>query len=696
MVGYTPDIQYKHSGSTDAETSTTAPLKRRRITRACDRCNKNGTKCAPGPTPSQCAACASFGSNCTYDRPVKRRGPNAKSNEHSCHDHRNGAKPGSETPTTDSPMSDDIWRYHEIASHAIIEELVEAYYHIVYPISPFFHWPTFTKAIQNRLYTKSRAFHCLVMTVCAIASARLRDGAQQYWQAGSSNIDHSDFDILHDSESFYHSALSSFPSDVTQATDFDYKRAKCLLSVLCIQYGQIDKATLHLGDLCTLCSLSGFHTESRWPKGLNEIELQERRRLYWCAYQLSVYLSTSFGGTLMFREAQTTVLYPAEVLSEEQITPEAILPPPARYAPGKVSFFKGNNFVSSLYRILEHAVCQMRQRHQHYDCGDQIAMLFSVRKFGRANEPTPEEVLATVENLFNDLPWCLQGAREWSGDPEQDVYGFQATNIVITLQTVKMVMAGMAEWSVEQRCVIAGELLDSLAALPKHFLAACSSPALHHMAGVGHLLASIIQSPLSPSCYLHVRTVLLRMADLLSSLESTIKSASTLCIAAKLRDHVERIDEYMMNATEAARWNFALNSSVPAEGGDTSIRTPTIYPPLEPLIAGNVRITKPESSAQRSTQIGNSNHELSNINIYPPVSTNGIYPDNNTQAMPPSENTSGEVQTDQQFQLPNDLFSDWSYMFNELGSQGDAFEFLSSSIPGILPSGNDWAAPSDT
>ncbi|WVW80373.1 hypothetical protein I302_102354 [Kwoniella bestiolae CBS 10118] len=677
MVGYS-QVEYYKPGSSSM---TDMPTKRRRITRACDRCHKGGTKCSPGPNPDICGPCFAFGSECTYQRPIKRRGPPAKSNSLD-NDTTPQRASSSGASISNSPQSkekergghkqnDDDWVYEEVASHEQLEELMEAYYRLIYPIQLFFHWPTFTAAFQDRLYTRSRSFNCLIMSVCALASARLRDGAPKnchlkHWDPTTST-----------SETFYQSCLSTFPADLIKAPEFDYKRAKVIMSMVCLQYGDIARSIIHIGDYCTLCSLDGFQNESRWPKGLSEIEIQERRRLFWAAYQTDIYLATTFGGIIRHREAQSTVLYPTEVLSDDEITPEGIIgPPPDRT---KKSFLNGWNFVTNLYRVLEHAVCQMRQRNQTYDGENQIAMLFSSKSSKGRNkyDPGPEEILSTVEKFYNDLPYCLKGVTEMTGDVYKDRYGFQTANIMITLQLVKMVIAGMAEWSVEQRCAIAGELVDSLAALPRPFMQACGAPLIHHVAGVGHILANIIQSPLSPTTYLHARTVLLRMADYLSTLESTIKSANVLCIAARLKDHVERIDRFMISATEANGWNFAIESvsSTP----DDPIRTPSTYPP-EPLIS--MTRPAPNSSAQRSTQI-------QIPNVQPPISTYPLAPinsdiDNTALAIDPSLTASEQI--DQQFQLPNDLFSDWSFMFNEFGSQGDAFDFLSSNA--------DWQVPS--
>lgn len=138
-----------------------------------------------------------------------------------------------------------------------------------------FHWPTFTANIRRRVYTTYPAFHALTMSVCAIASARLRDGAVPSPHSSTPTSD----SPPPTSEIFYQAAVSSYPRDIATASDFDYKRAKPLLATLAIQYGQIPAVHAHIGDYMTLCAIDGFHNESRWPNDLNEIEVQERRRL---------------------------------------------------------------------------------------------------------------------------------------------------------------------------------------------------------------------------------------------------------------------------------------------------------------------------------------------------------------------------------------------------------------------------------
>lgn len=91
--------------------------------------------------------------------------------------------------------------------------------------------------------------------------------------------------------------------------------------------------------------------------------------------------------------------------------------------------------------------------------------------------------------------------------------------------------------------------------------AADSPSKLHHVAGVGHLLGSVIRFPLSQWRYLQVRSALLAMADLVSSLESALNSAAD--ISSKLREQVQRFDQYMKDTTKGEGTNYVLHSALP-------------------------------------------------------------------------------------------------------------------------------------
>ncbi|KAM6512168.1 hypothetical protein FSOLCH5_009887 [Fusarium solani] len=75
---------------------------------------------------------------------------------------------------------------------------------------------------------------------------------------------------------------------------------------------------------------------------------KRKRNSFWGAYQQDQYISNSFGFISRIREAKTSVKYPAEVFDDVNITETGIL-----QRPDRVSFLRGWNFCTDLYRLLQ-------------------------------------------------------------------------------------------------------------------------------------------------------------------------------------------------------------------------------------------------------------------------------------------------------------------------------------------------------
>ncbi len=95
--------------------------------------------------------------------------------------------------------------------------------------------------------------------------------------------------------------------------------------------------------------------------------------------------------------------------------------------------------------------------------------------------------------------------------------------------------------TVAERCKIASEVVDAFTRIPVAYLRAISSPLLHHLAGIGAILGSVLEEPLSDTAYQQVRVVLLSLAQLLENLDHGIHSAIN---AQRLRNLVAQIDVY--------------------------------------------------------------------------------------------------------------------------------------------------------
>ncbi|KAL1966273.1 hypothetical protein VTN77DRAFT_4626 [Rasamsonia byssochlamydoides] len=543
------------------------PKKLQRVSKACDFCNRRSIKCSKADDPlGRCQNCADFDVPCTFDRPIKRRGvkssrarlneaqdqrsPGVRSQSDSSQRYVRSGDPWGGLSTlwsaTDNPSRDEnalrrSWSAFAIATERTIRNLVQVYFEIVYPIFPLFHRPSFLERLDRNEHLRDRGFFASTMAACALASGRARDGALYSTRWHLSEL------LEPPSEVFYAAAKDSIPKDLSTAKGLNFMRACAILAIASIQNGQIKAMQQYTGYYHTLTAMEGLYDEKLWPKQLTPIEIEERRRLFWSIYTLDIYSSIVWGGIIRHREAQSMVRYPTEI-DDEYITETGYSAPPAPASNTStsgipvvshepVSWLRGWNFTTDLYRILEHAVDNLRCRWSQQNGMTRFHSLF-----GR-NPMTESVVMEQVLAMYSALPSQFRETLPVTGDPAKDLFGFQSANIQATLQLLRMVLFSSEDIGVERKCDVAGELLSVFSKVPVEYLKAISSPLLHHLAGIGYILGSVIEGSLSESSYQRVRMLLLEMADLLCRLESGLRRAAGA--SERLRTQVDRIDEYM-------------------------------------------------------------------------------------------------------------------------------------------------------
>lgn len=213
-------------------------------------------------------------------------------------------------------------------------------------------------------------------------------------------------------------------------------------------------------------------------------------------------------------------------------------------ATGTISWLRGWNFTTSLYRILEHAVDQFHRRRPQDHQTSRVQAIFAQSALSQSS------VLNEVMLMYGSLPQRFKETRPVTKDVSEDRYNFQAANIAATVQLVRMVLFAAEGATIEEKCQIAGELLDGFKKVPIAYLKALSSPLLHHLAGIGSILGSVFEEPLPETSFLQVRTVLLAMADLLANLEMGLYC--TAGASERLRSIVSRINSYMQEQRQLA------------------------------------------------------------------------------------------------------------------------------------------------
>ncbi|KAH7394278.1 hypothetical protein DE146DRAFT_679512 [Phaeosphaeria sp. MPI-PUGE-AT-0046c] len=543
------------------------PKKQLRTSRACDFCHKRSIKCKSSTDqPTKCQNCSDFDVLCTYERPMRRGRAlpehilgrparptrtlvSARSTrelavsipEKACiavqlwgstqhrpvsawQTVRDQTKPNKEMPS-------EAWRAFAAASAGAISDLVHVYLQVAYPIFPLFHQPTLLRNMREQNYLLDRGCFASIMGACALASARQRDGALHTTQEN----------LLHigpiTSETFYAAAVDSLPKDLTSARGFEFLRACALLCITSIQYGDIAAMQLYLGHYFTLVAINRFHDETCWPKNASNIEIEERRRLYWSVYTLDIYASIVWNGDVHSCSTNARVRYPTEV-EDRYIT---TLGSPASVQP-YTSWLRGWNFTTDLYLVLEQASNRLRARQSRLDDRFDVNAVFGISS-------TPSStMLAYITARYNSLPANFKFFDPPTGKPERDIYGFQAANIQATLLLLRMVFLCTEDdpdkaSDVQLKCNVAAELVAVFENIPTAYLCGISTPLIYHLAGIGSILGSVMENPLSETNYRQIRRMLLSIADLLARLERGLSRAAD--ISKSLRSQVEQIDAYM-------------------------------------------------------------------------------------------------------------------------------------------------------
>lgn len=441
------------------------------------------------------------------------------------------------------------WTAPFIAGQAVVMSLAEVYFEIVYPIFPLFHQPTYLRKISRGEHTSDRYLFSTTMALCALVSARVRDHA----------LFNASYDIGElsevPSETFYEAAVqASVDVDARTTQNLDSLRACALLALTAVQYGKIREMQAFLGRYHTLVAIDGLQDESNWPPDIGIVETEERRRLFWSMYTLEIYASIIWNGMTRVREQQVNVAYTTELddelfsdrgYNQKVQSPGDMRPSPGstRGEVGSTSWLCGWNFTTDLYRVLEHVITNFRDRKRHQGS-------FPMDMFVDRSAVSVSSVRDSVMRLYANLPQCFKEVSQVTCDPASDRYGFQAANITATVQLLRMMLFASGRGSIEERCKIASEVIDAFMRTPVTYLRAISSPLLHHLAGIGSILGSVFEEPISEIAYEQVRVVLLALAQLLENLEHGIHSTTS---AKRLRDLVAQIDGYMNSQRDQSR-----------------------------------------------------------------------------------------------------------------------------------------------
>lgn len=281
-----------------------------------------------------------------------------------------------------------------------------------------------------------------------------------------------------------------------------------------------------------------------------------------------------WGGIIRCSERQSYVAYPVEV-DDEMIDNDGIMSQdPTTETPQIFSreefrarpdcWLSGWNFITDLYRVLEHALTRFRGHRHRATTNSFLDAIFEDNLTA-----TKSSVREKVFQMYLHLPDCFKETPPMVYNPKKDRFGFQASNITATFQLLRIVLFAASGSSIADRCQIASDVVDAFLSIPIAYGLSVSTPLLHHLGGIGTILGSVLGEPLSESDYARVRAVMLSMAELLENLEVINRSTSA---SENLRSQISQIDQYM------ARQRQNVPSAAPLTTSDEMLEQSMLQP----------------------------------------------------------------------------------------------------------------------
>ncbi|KAK2037951.1 hypothetical protein LZ31DRAFT_570469 [Colletotrichum somersetense] len=438
------------------------PQKRQRASRACDFCHTRGLRCRRGPeSPSQiyesragCLTCRDYEIECTMNRPIRKR----------------GRKPAAPEP---GERGSDQSTQHDTGFPFLSEKDLET------------RW-------QDGIPDSNGPSYVLLMAVCAVSSQMA---------AMSAVFDSSLLQGLSipDSEFYFIQAVSKIPIHIPQSQDFDYLRSFGLLAVYSLRRGNHRDLHRYLGLYHASVAQNGFHDEGRWPNNITKAEVDDRRRLFWCAYRLEVHSACVMGHVVRLPESQISVLYP-------RITPAM--------DPETQAWTAGWDYITDLFRLLEYAIFSL---HGCKNRKPLLAVLY--------NKPSPMTLLNSLIQLKGSKPSILIGSTDPHDSFQSNRCRYMHVQTICTETLVHIMALLYCQASAHEVMALAESFLEEVTKAPLILFKVASSEIVHQLLGVGHMVRNA--SRFDKGQYgTEAKRIITFLGDLVKNLEREIPSAA--------------------------------------------------------------------------------------------------------------------------------------------------------------------------
>ncbi|KAL1715407.1 fungal-specific transcription factor domain-containing protein [Schizophyllum commune] len=234
-------------------------------------------------------------------------------------------------------------RLEEIAPRDTVSLIIALFFDFVYPLTPCVHKPSFMADLHARREERDPLFFALVMSTVASTLVQVPRSYLPMERPVVRKLAQTCY------EASRHITIASYDPPTSMHVVIRY--FDCVY-----HFCEGHDATQHaaFGESAHIAVTLRLHEESSY-EGLDPIESEVRRRIFWLLFGADKSMSILLGRPICLRDEDCTVHFPKE-LDDEYITPSAYLPQPQ----GKTAIVSGLNYTSRIFALLGEILVRIR------------------------------------------------------------------------------------------------------------------------------------------------------------------------------------------------------------------------------------------------------------------------------------------------------------------------------------------------
>ena len=247
------------------------------------------------------------------------------------------------------PFEDGSFDTSVICSRRLFDRIMNDYIHILQPITPVVHIPTFRADLQRQRQSFDATFFSLTISIIAYTVGALPRKFQEYHSFDPSLRFRARKEMIHFCDKLINLTK---PDDYYNNLTHEKWAIHCLIGLSFTHLGMLDRYAIDFGQSGSIAEKLGFHKISTY-RDLDCIEAQLRKKAFWLDYYAKVHSRIikdrwpSLSDRLYYETVDADQLWPIEV-DDEYITRTEILQQP----PGRPSLTIGFNANSRIFCCL--------------------------------------------------------------------------------------------------------------------------------------------------------------------------------------------------------------------------------------------------------------------------------------------------------------------------------------------------------